>query len=146
LDTISAFFAPYIQYLPLLGWVSVFTFLLSLAIVPALLARIPVNYFKLDAPSRPKISGFHYALLWVLRNLAALILILAGIAMLLLPGQGLLTIVLGIFVADFPGKRNLERRLIANRKVFAAINWIRDKKGVERLAYPDKPAEPSNTS
>ena len=111
--------------------------------MPAMLARIPVNYFNLTAPSGPKTSGFHYALLWVLRNLAALVLILAGIAMLLLPGQGLLTIVLGIFVADFPGKHNLERRLVANRKVFDAINWIREKKGVERLAYPVIPARPT---
>jgi len=74
---------------------------------------------------------------WIFRNLAALVLLLAGVAMLLLPGQGLLTIVLGIFIADFPGKRNLERRLVANRKVFDAINWVRDKKGVEKLAHPD---------
>ena len=75
--------------------------------------------------------------MWVFRNLVALVLLLAGVAMLLLPGQGLLTIVLGIFIADFPGKRGVERRLVANRKVFDAINWVREKKGVEKLAYPD---------
>ena len=137
METISTLFAPYVQYLPLLGWLSAVTFLLSLAIVPALLARIPVNYFSQAAVPRPKTSGFHYALVWVFRNLVALVLLLAGVAMLLLPGQGLLTIVLGIFIADFPGKRGVERRLVANRKVFDAINWVREKKGVEKLAYPD---------
>ena len=57
--------------------------------------------------------------------------------MLILPGQGLLTIVIGIFVADFPGKQTLERRLVANNKVFRAINWIRAKKGVAALSYPE---------
>ena len=140
MDTIQALIAPYTQYLPVLGWVSAITFLLSLAVVPAMLARIPANYFQQTANLGPKTSGLHYPLLWVLRNLAGLLLILAGIAMLILPGQGVLTIVLGIFVADFPGKYALERRLVTNQKVFNAINWIRDKKGVENLVHPDKPA------
>jgi len=137
-DTLLAIFTPYTRYLPLLGTVSAITFLLSLAVVPALLARIPVNYFKRVTPPGPKTAGIHYPLLWVLRNLLALVLITAGIAMLLLPGQGLLTIVLGLFVASFPGKHHLERKLVRNRKIFDAINWVRAKKGVEHLAYPEQ--------
>lgn len=62
---------------------------------------------------------------------------MAGLVMLILSGQGLLTIVIGIFVADFPGKRSLERKLVANKKVVHAINWIRAKKEVAALNYPE---------
>lgn len=139
MELISTFVSPYTQYLPWLGSASALTFLLSLAIVPTLLARIPVNHFTENPNPTPKLSAIHYPLVWIFRNLAGLVLILAGIAMLLLPGQGLLTIVLGIFVADFPGKLSLERKLVANQRVFRAINWIRAKKGVEALAYPERP-------
>jgi len=144
METITALLEPYRAVLPWIAWGSGIAFLLSLAVVPALIARIPVNYFRQPSTVRnsaPKISSVHYPLVWILRNLAGLIFILSGIAMLVLPGQGLLTIVLGIFVADFPGKWALERKLIAQKSVFSTINWIRAKKGVENLAYPDLSAK-----
>ncbi len=61
--------------------------------------------------------------------------------MLILPGQGLLTIILGVFVADFPGKWTLERKLVTNQNVFNAINWIRNKRGVEHLVFPEQSTE-----
>ena len=51
----------------------------------------------------------------------------AGIAMLLLPGQGVLTILIGIMLLDFPGKRSLEFWIIRQRGVLKAANWIRRK-------------------
>ncbi len=137
MDTISTLVSPYARYLPWIGSISAITFLASLAIVPTLLARIPANHFNRPKNPTPKISTIHYPLVWILRNLAGLLLILAGLAMLILPGQGLLTIVIGIFVADFPGKQSLERKLVANKKVFRAINWIRARKGVAALNYPE---------
>ena len=137
METISALLSPYASYLPWIGMISAITFLVSLAVVPTLLARIPANYFNQSPNPTPKISVIHYPFVWILRNLAGLVLILAGLAMLILPGQGLLTIVIGIFVADFPGKKSLERKLVANKKVFHAINLIRERKGVEALMYPE---------
>jgi hypothetical protein len=49
--------------------------------------------------------------------------------MLFIPGQGLLTMLLGIVCLDFPGKRALERRIVAHPPVFRALNWIRAKQG-----------------
>lgn len=137
MQTINDLYSAYGMYLPWLGSVSAVTFLISLALVPTLLAKIPQNYFAKSTNPSPKISGVHYPLVWLLRNLAGLLLILAGVAMLVLPGQGLLTIFLGIFVAEFPGKHVLERKLVSNKKVFQAINWIRARKGVAALAYPE---------
>jgi len=47
--------------------------------------------------------------------------------MLVLPGQGLLTILFGIALLDFPGKYRLERRIVSYPKVLNSINWIRKK-------------------
>lgn len=145
METLSTLVAPYTGYLPWLGWASLISFLVSLALVPVLLARIPADYFTQTKArarkSAPKNSRLHYSLVWILRNLTGLVLVLAGVAMLILPGQGLLTIILGVFVADFPGKWTLERKLVTNQNVFNAINWIRNKRGVEHLVFPEQSTE-----
>src|SRR5690606_8065807 len=46
------------------------------------------------------------------KNIVGWLLILAGLAMLALPGQGLLTILVGIVLVDLPGKRRLERAIL----------------------------------
>lgn len=47
--------------------------------------------------------------------------------MLVTPGQGIVTIVLGLFLMEFPGKRKLEVKLIHNDVTFKTLNWLRDK-------------------
>jgi hypothetical protein len=53
--------------------------------------------------------------------------------MLLLPGQGLLTILVGILITEFPGKYRLARWIITRRRVLSAINWLRKRAGREPL-------------
>jgi hypothetical protein len=67
--------------------------------------------------------------LLVAKNVCGLILILAGVVMLVLPGQGMLTIVLGIMLLNFPGKYRLERRVARMRPVARSINWMRARAG-----------------
>ncbi len=139
MQVISAILEMLTPYLVWLGWASLLMFLLSLAIVPMLLIRIPADYFirHRDSDNQSnKIAGFHYSLLWVGRNTLGLLLIVAGLLMLILPGQGLLTIFLGLFVSDFPGKKGLEKQLVSIPAIHTSINWIREKKGVEHLALP----------
>ena len=61
----------------------------------------------------------------VVRNVLGWMFVLAGIAMLVLPGQGLLSIIAGLVLIDFPGKRRFERRLLASHVVRDAMNWLR---------------------
>lgn len=126
-------------YLVWIGWISAVLFLLSLALVPVLLAKIPSDYFTRHSKSAwpsNKIRRIHYSLFWTIRNVLAVSLVLAGLLMLVLPGQGLLTIFLGLFTADFPGKRKLEQKLISVPSIHSSINWIREKRGVEPLLLP----------
>ena len=62
--------------------------------------------------------------------------LVAGIAMLVLPGQGVLTIVIGIMLLDFPGKYRFERRLVAYGPVLKAINGIRRAARRQPLIVP----------
>jgi len=61
----------------------------------------------------------------IIKNLIGVILMIVGVLMLFLPGQGLLTILLGLFFVDFPGKRKLELRLIRKPAIYKTINNVR---------------------
>ena len=54
-------------------------------------------------------------------------LILAGLVMLFLPGQGILTLVMGLLLVDYPGKFRLERRLVKTPAILNSLNWLRRK-------------------
>lgn len=129
-------------YQPLLWWLgalSTVTFLGTLIVVPLLIVRIPADYFLRDQ-QKPRdgrrqhpvarLSGF------VLKNLFGLIFVLVGVAMLVLPGQGILTILIGLMLMNFPGKQTLEQRLVQQPTVLRALNWIRAKANQPALIVP----------
>ncbi len=121
-----------------LGIVSVITFLASLIIIPWLVVRIPVDYFAEKKRRRVSWANQHPVVRWILliiKNLFGVIFIVLGIGMLVLPGQGLLTILIGIILLNFPGKYRLERWLIRRKPVHRAVDWLRRKAGKEPLVF-----------
>lgn len=118
---------------------SIVTFVGTLIAVPWLLVRLPSNYFVRES-REPTMFGRAHPLvrliLIAIKNVLGGIFIIGGIAMLVLPGQGILTILLGVSLVDFPGKFTLERKLIQRRAVHRAINWIRRKGGKEPIEVP----------
>ena len=102
--------------------------LVSLAAVTAVLVSLPPDYFRDDAPAAswprsPVLRG-----LWkVAKNVLGLALVGLGLLLSLpgIPGQGILTILIGLILLDFPGKRSLERRLVTRPAVLRAINRLR---------------------
>jgi hypothetical protein len=122
-----------------LGLFSVITFIASLLLIPVIVTRIPTDYFVDRQRHLSRLKSLHpvvYIALLVLKNLFGGLLVLAGIAMLVLPGQGILTILIGISLMNFPGKYTLERRLVSQPGVFKAINWIRKRAGKQQLIHP----------
>lgn len=117
------------RQLTILGALSVALFVVSVVALPWLIARIPPDYFEGDTEARRRAVSHEHPIRTLLRNLLGLTLVLAGLAMLVLPGQGLLTILAGVFFLDFPGKRNLERWIVASRPVLRALNAIRKRAG-----------------
>ena len=63
----------------------------------------------------------------VVKNVLALALVVLGIAMLVLPGQGILAILLGVMLGDFPGKLRLQQWIVARPNVMKSLNWLRRK-------------------
>ncbi len=126
----------------LLGWLglaSLITFIASLIVIPILISRIPTDYFlerKRHTSRTWRLHPILFATLLALKNLLGIALILGGLLMLVLPGQGLLTILIGITLTDFPGKYAMERKLVSQPSIFNAINWIREKAGKQPLLRP----------
>jgi len=67
--------------------------------------------------------------LWIGRNLIGLVFVLAGVVLLVLPGQGLLMIIIGLLLVDFPGKRAIERKIARRPKILKLLNGIRSRRG-----------------
>ncbi len=115
---------------------SVLMFVGTLVAVPAMIVRIPADYFSHDSrpPSRwANHHPFARAALRVGRNLFGVVFLIAGVAMLVLPGQGILTLLLGVLLVDYPGKYRSERWLISRPRVLRAVNWLRAKSKHEAL-------------
>src|SRR5690554_526466 len=79
-------------YLPLLASVSLTMALASMIIIPWLIVKMPADYFCHH--NRKRHWNATRVLFYVLRNALALVLFIAGCMMLILPGQGLLTILI----------------------------------------------------
>lgn len=71
----------------------------------------------------------------VLKIFVGLCLLLCGIAMLVLPGQGLLTMLIGLSLLPFPGKNKLEQKLLALKSVRTSLNWIRAKANKDAFIF-----------
>ena len=105
------------------------TFFISLAIVSFILVKLPPTYFQ-ESHSRDFWVDRHPSIRWaglIGKNALGIVLILLGILMSIpgVPGQGILTILLGIMLVDFPGKRQLEYKLVSRPKVRETINRLR---------------------
>lgn len=122
-----------------LGWFAVLSGLIfvgSLILVPWLVVRVPEDYFAKRRRPRTHFADDHPLVRWIgliVKNLVGGSLVLAGIAMLLLPGQGLLTIAIGVLLMNFPGKHKLEAKIIRISPVLRSINWLRNRANVPPL-------------
>jgi len=119
-----------------LGAASLVMFLGTLLALPFMVAMIPADYFTHDQRRPPPFADHHPVIRMVLliaKNILGGVFSLAGIAMLILPGQGLLTILIGLLLIDFPGKFALERWLIRRKAILKSINWLRAKRRKEPL-------------
>lgn len=107
------------------------TVLVSIGVTALLLVRLPADYFVAERRPLP-LAGRSTALrvaAAVAKNLAGFALVILGALLSLpgVPGQGILTILLGIMLMDIPGKRRLEGAIVRRRMVHRAINRLRSR-------------------
>lgn len=105
--------------------------LISVLIVAIIIVKLPANYFS-SHYQQDFLPGSSWITRWgatIVKNLVGAVLVVAGVIMLIGPGQGILTILIGLILMDIPGKRPLEARLIQRPTVFAAVNKLRERYG-----------------
>ena len=109
------------------------SFLINLAIVSIILIKLPANHFsksrktKFWSGPRPAV----HAAKVIGKNIAGVLLVALGIVLSLpgVPGQGLLTILLGVMLLDFPGRDRLEQKLLSKPSIVNTINRLRGRFG-----------------
>ncbi|HEY4235074.1 MAG TPA: PGPGW domain-containing protein [Lacipirellulaceae bacterium] len=127
----------------LLAWASAASLVMFLSTPIAvgwLVIRLPTDYFTQERQLAATAEHRHPLLrLFVLvsKNLAGIVLLLAGLVMLVTPGQGLLTMAVGLTLINFPGKSRFERWLAMRPPVWQAINWLRRRAGRDALEQSD---------
>ena len=128
IESITEFISSYKVYILWLATISLFVFIFSLISIKWLVALIPTNYFtKKNMVKSKKSYSFIWLISIILKNLIGYTLILGGLLMLILPGQGLFTILMGLVLSNYPGKYNIERRFISIPSVLKTVNWLRKK-------------------
>ena len=103
------------------------------------ITRMSADYFARTEPAAASWRQRHPLLRLVLRvfkNISGWSLVLLGLALLLLPGQGILTLLIGISLLDFPGKRRLEISIIRRTRIHQWIDRARKKAGRSPLILP----------
>ena len=119
------------QYLLVwMGIGSAFVFVISLLSLPWLVAQIPDDYFvpKKRQPTQWKTERPLVRLIILLgKNCLGYVLLMGGILMLFLPGQGVLTMLTGLLLIDYPGKFRLERKIVSTPAILKSLNWLRAK-------------------
>lgn len=103
------------------------TLLASALIVGIVIVKIPENYFSshYQEDFLPNASWLTRWGIVIGKNVLGVILIIAGIIMLIGPGQGILTILIGLIMVDIPGKRPIEAKIIQRPTILAAVNSLR---------------------
>ena len=113
-------------------WVLILTVVLLVGTIVGcviVIVRLPRDHF-VNPAEEPK------GVVAIVRNVLGVILILGGIAMLVLPGQGVLAILAGLMLTTFKGKRKLTKKIVQKPKVEKALQWIREKANRPPLEIP----------
>jgi len=119
---------------PIFWWMAIASavvFAASLVAVPWVIVRLPADYFshRHRVAHKPRDNAAVYYSIVLIKNLAGAAFITIGIGMLVLPGQGLLTILIGVSLIDFPGKYRFQQYLVSRRFISTPLNWVRRRAG-----------------
>lgn len=104
--------------------------IVGLLALPWIVGRLPADHF-VSPPGRS------HPALRIVRNAFGVLVLASGVAMLVLPGQGLLTLLAGLMLVDFPGKRRLLVALLRRPEIGRAVDALRRRAGRPPLELPE---------
>lgn len=115
----------------------------SLVAAIAVLVRLPADYFgRTDRISLfPERPPWFRRVARIGKNVLGAALVALGVVLSIpgVPGQGLLTILVGLMLLDLPGKRRFERRIVSIRAVRHALDKLRGRLGRPPFELDDNP-------
>jgi hypothetical protein len=121
----------------LIAGMSFAAFILTLILLPIVIIRLPADFFCRYHKKGIQLSPIRLAFR-LLKNLLGYFLLLTGILMLFVPGQGILTMLFGISLMDFPGKHRLQIKIVTNPRVARSLNWLRKKADHPPFELPER--------
>lgn len=117
----------------LIVWLSIASFIgliISIIVIPWIIIKLPSDYFVYAKRKTKKLFSNRplcRIIFLIFKNILGISLLLSGIIMLFIPGQGILTIIIGIILTDFPSKYKIERWIITQPHILNTINRLRIK-------------------
>lgn len=135
-NTVTDLFADHGVLLSWLGGLSLLMFVGSLIAVPMVMVRLPEDYLRRNHKLLQDWPLHLSVPFLIFKNSLGVVFLLSGLAMLILPGQGLLTLLIGLALVDFPRKHLLIRRLLGHKRIFPIINRLRARLGRPKLEPP----------
>ncbi len=142
LSELQAWITDHQRLIEQIGSLSLVVLVITVIALPIVVKQLPEDYFISEKREPARGTRKHpliWALLSLVKNLVGLVLILAGIIMLVLPGQGTVTILIGLAISNFPGKYKFERRIVCQPAVGKTLNKIRELTGASPLEFPTEP-------
>lgn len=151
IDCLAQFFTKHYQVASLVTMLSLFAFVLGVLLLPWLIALIPDSYFYRQGAStkdnvasiRDSVDQENYSVSKysifrrLIKNVVGVVFVATGIVLLITPGQGVLTLILGMMLLDYPGKKKIERKLLSYPPVLKLINSLRRRRGKREFIFPD---------
>lgn len=122
------------EFLSVLTLVALSATTLSLFVAPIILRRLPADYFARPIAHKKSRSIGSLALS-ILRNLLAALLFLLGIALLSLPGPGIVTILLALGLSDLPVRTRLFRWIMQRPRLRKTVDRLRARAGKKPLEF-----------
>ncbi len=140
IDSLIEFIQGYADVLAYAGIASIVLLVGTALLMPIFIAVLPSDYF-LQNRTRRRATAHRLPLLSIalaaLRNIVGVVLFIAGVIMLFVPGQGLLTILAALALIDFPKKHKLLAHLARNPRIMLGANRIRRIAGKAEFLQPD---------
>lgn len=125
LDSLAIWLSEHTGTVAIIGLFSFLLLSASLLATPWVLAKLPANYFSSPPAAAPRTA--QRLMISILKTIVGLIMLLTGVIMMFTPGPGLVCMVLGIALCEFPGKQTIMIKLVRRPSVFSALNWLRGK-------------------
>ena len=127
----------WLLFLLILPIIIIVTTFATLASISMLLISLPSDYFTRKKRVSPIKNPVLRLFLRVLKNVCGAVFLIAGFIMIFTPGPGVLSALVGVILCDFPGKRTVERKIIARPRVLSMINRIRSRYNRPLLVLDD---------